>query len=166
MAETVLDMIVKDLAPKLNKQIAPCNTKNIAISGGDLGGSHNLKAFLYQQTKKGVELGLTEQQAAYIAQQYGSNADTLLAYMENNDTALPLWLYAQLCYSIQHEMVTHPNDFMIRRTGYMFFNIALVRQYKGEILQEMATQLGWTDEQRARYEEQLEQEIIRATTAK
>ncbi|KYG91397.1 glycerol-3-phosphate dehydrogenase [[Bacillus] sp. KCTC 13219] len=166
MAETVLDMIVKDLAPKLNKQIAPCNTKNIAISGGDIGGSRNLKAFIYKQTKKGIEFGLTEQQATYIAQQYGSNADTLLAYMENNDTALPAWLYAQLCYSIQHEMVTHPNDFLIRRTGYMFFHIALVQQYKAEILNEMTKQLGWTSEQRARYEEQLEQEITRATTAK
>ncbi|WP_107841015.1 glycerol-3-phosphate dehydrogenase/oxidase [Metasolibacillus meyeri] len=166
MAETVLDMVIKDLAPKLNKPIASCDTKKIAISGGDIGGSRNLKAFLYKQTKKGVELGLTEQQATYMAQHYGSNADTVLALMQMNDTALPAWLYAQLRYSIEHEMVTHPNDFMIRRTGYMFFNIALVQQYKAEILKEMAKQLSWTEEQHKEYEVELEQEITRATTAK
>ncbi|MCT6926259.1 glycerol-3-phosphate dehydrogenase/oxidase [Metasolibacillus sp.] len=166
MAESVLDMVVKELAPKLNKSIAPCSTKNIAISGGEIGGSRNLKAFLYKQTKKGVELGLTEQQSAYMAQHYGSNVDTVFAYMQDNDTALPAWLYAQLRYSIEHELVTHPNDFMIRRTGYMFFNIALVQQYKAEILNEMAKMLSWTAEQRQQYEGQLEQEITRATTAK
>jgi glycerol-3-phosphate dehydrogenase len=62
-------------------------------------------------------------------------------------------------------MVVHPNDFIIRRTAYMFFNIALVKQYKDAILDEMAKQLHWSAEQRTQYEKDLNLEITRATTA-
>lgn len=68
-------------------------------------------------------------------------------------------------YGIYHEMVIHPNDFIIRRTGYMFFQIAIVQKYKEGILDEMAKQLNWTAVQRKQYEEDVNKEIRRATTA-
>lgn len=166
MAETVLDMVMKDLAPQLNKRVKPSETKHIAISGGDIGGSSRLPSFIEKAAKKGIELGLSEEQAAYLAHHYGSNVDQVFAYLKENNTDLPDALYAQLRYGIEHEMVVHPNDFFIRRTGHMFFNIVLVQQYKTAVLKEMAKQLNWNDEQSALYAEQLEQEIVRATIAK
>ncbi|MGE8005763.1 glycerol-3-phosphate dehydrogenase/oxidase [Lysinibacillus sp. NPDC093216] len=165
MAETVLNMIAQDLEQRFGIASKPCYTKNIHISGGDVGGSQNLHAFVSKRTKMGVDIGLSEEEAKHLAHHYGSNVDTVFEYAKEEHPVLPQGLYAQLQYGIHHEMVVHPNDFMIRRTAYMFFNIALVIQYKEAILDEMAKQLQWSTEQRTQYEKDLNLEITRATTA-
>ncbi|GLC90477.1 glycerol-3-phosphate dehydrogenase/oxidase [Lysinibacillus piscis] len=165
MAETVLNTIAKDLEQQFGIQSSPCTTKHIPISGGDIGGSKKLHAFLYDRTRVGKKLGLSEEEAKFLTQHYGSNVDIVFDYVKEAHPVLPAWLYAQLMYGIEHEMVVHPNDFMIRRTAYMFFNMAAVKQYKDAILDEMAKQLSWSAEQRAQYEKDVEKEITRATTA-
>ncbi len=165
MAETVLNKIAQDLEQRFSISSKPCHTKNIRISGGDVGGSENLDAFVSKRTKMGVEIGLSEEEAKHLAHHYGSNVDTVFEYAKEQHPVLPQGLYAQLQYGMHHEMVVHPNDFMIRRTAYMFFNIALVIQYKDAVLDEMAKQLNWSPEQRAQFEKDLNLEITRATTA-
>ncbi|MCA9725930.1 MAG: glycerol-3-phosphate dehydrogenase, partial [Kurthia sp.] len=88
------------------------------------------------------------------------------AYLAEAPSNLPAGLYAQLQYGLAYEFVQHPNDFFIRRTSDLFFNIQEVIEYKEVILQLMSQQLQWTDNQKALYTEQLELEITRATTAK
>ncbi|MEB2298392.1 glycerol-3-phosphate dehydrogenase/oxidase [Lysinibacillus xylanilyticus] len=165
MAETVLNKIALDLEQRFGITSKPCHTKNIQISGGDVGGSQNLDAFVSKRTKMGVDIGLSEEEAKHLAHHYGSNVDTVFEYAKEKHPVLPQGLYAQLLYGIHHEMAVHPNDFMIRRTAYLFFNISLVIQYKDAILDEMAKQLQWSPEQRTQYEKDLNLEITRATTA-
>ncbi|WP_427109505.1 glycerol-3-phosphate dehydrogenase/oxidase [Lysinibacillus xylanilyticus] len=165
MAETVLNKIAQDLEQHFGIASKPCYTKQIHISGGDVGGSQNLHAFVSKRTKMGTDLGLSEEEAKHLAHHYGSNVDIVFEYAKEKHPVLPQGLYAQLLYGLHHEMVVHPNDFMIRRTAYMFFNIALVKQYKEAVLDEMAKQLHWSTEQRTQYEKDLNLEITRATTA-
>lgn len=165
MAETVLNKIAQDLEQHFGIASKPCYTKQIHISGGDVGGSQNLHAFVSKRTKMGTDLGLSEEEAKHLAHHYGSNVDIVFEYAKEKHPVLPQGLYAQLLYGLHHEMVVHPNDFMIRRTAYMFFNIALVKQYKEAVLDEMAKQLNWSTEQRTQYEKDLNLEITRATTA-
>lgn len=166
MAETVLNQVLKDLETTLNKHVSPCSTKHLPISGGDIGGADQLQGFIQTKAQTAVSVGLTEEEGRYLAQLYGSNVDSVLAYLKENDTQLPNMLYAQLRYGIDHELVTHPTDFFIRRTGFLFFNIAIVKEYKNEVLAEMAKQLNWSDTAYKTYEAELVKEIIRATTAK
>lgn len=165
MAETVLNTITQELKQQFGIQSSPCTTKKIPISGGDIGGSKKLYAFLYDRTRLGKKIGLSEEEAKFLTQHYGSNVDIVFNYVKEEHPILPSWLYAQLMYGIHHEMVVHPNDFMVRRTGYMFFRMAIVKQYKEAILDEMAKQLNWTAQQRTQYEEDVKKEMKRATTA-
>ncbi|PKU50350.1 glycerol-3-phosphate dehydrogenase/oxidase [Lysinibacillus fusiformis] len=165
MAETVLNTIAQELEQQFGIQSSPCTTKKIPISGGDIGGSKKLYAFLHDHTRLGKKLGLSEEEAKFLTQHYGSNVDIVFNYVKEGHPVLPSWLYAQLMYGIHHELVVHPNDFMVRRTGYMFFQMAIVKQYKEAILDEMAKQLNWTAQQRTQYEEDVKKEIKRATTA-
>ena len=91
--------------------------------------------------------------------------DKVFGYLEGNDTSLPPVLYAQLMYAIHHEMAVKPTDFFIRRTGALLFDIATVMEWKEQVMTEMATIFGWTEDQRTRYAEELQQEILCATTA-
>jgi glycerol-3-phosphate dehydrogenase len=165
MAETVLNKIAQDLEQQFGITSTPCKTKHMRISGGEIGGSQNLHAFVSKRTKMGIDMGLSEAEAKHLAHHYGSNVDIVFEYVKEKHAVLPQMLYAQLLYGIHHEMVVHPNDFMIRRTAYMFFNIALVNKYKDAVIDEMAKQLNWSTEQREQYEKDLNTEITRATTA-
>lgn len=165
MAETVLNTITQELEQQFGIKSSPCTTKNIPISGGHIGGSSKFYAFLYDYTRVGKKIGLSEEEAKFLTQHYGSNVEIVFNYVKEGHPILPSWLYAQLMYGIHHEMVVHPNDFMVRRTGYMFFQMAIVQQYEEAILDEMAKQLNWTAQQRTQYEEDVKKEIKRATTA-
>lgn len=165
MAEIVLNKITQDLEQQFGFTSKPCYTKHIHISGGDVGGSKNFHAFASKRTKMGIDMGLSEAEAKHLAHHYGSNVDIVFEFAKAKHLVLPQGLYAQLLYGIHHEMVVHPNDFMIRRTAYMFFNIAIVKKYKDPVIDEMAKQLNWSTEQREQYEKDLNTEITRATTA-
>lgn len=165
MAETVLNTIAQELDQQFGIKSSPCTTKNIPISGGHMGGSNKFYAFLYDHTRLGKKIGLSEEEAKFLSQHYGSNVEIVFNYVKEGHSILPSWLYAQLMYGIHHEMVVHPNDFLVRRTGYMFFQMATVQQYEEAILDEMAKQLNWTAQQRTQYEEDVKKEIKRATTA-
>ncbi|MEK4137280.1 FAD-dependent oxidoreductase [Kurthia sp. FSL E2-0154] len=162
MAEGVINRI----ASSYNRTLAPCQTKQLKISGGDIGGSQNLEKFIDMKVAEGVKHGLTEKEARHLAHHYGANVNQVFAYLAEAPSNLPAGLYAQLQYGLAYEFVQHPNDFFIRRTSDLFFNIQEVIEYKEVILQLMSQQLQWTDNQKALYTEQLELEITRATTAK
>ncbi|NMU97930.1 hypothetical protein HGQ77_05390, partial [Staphylococcus aureus] len=51
---------------------SPCNTKGLAISGGDVGGSKNFDAFVEQKVDVAKGFGIDEDVARRLASKYGS----------------------------------------------------------------------------------------------
>ncbi|MFD0714840.1 glycerol-3-phosphate dehydrogenase/oxidase [Paenibacillus sp. GCM10027626] len=167
MAETVVDLLVSELGKEGSTGYRPCSTRNISLSGGDVGGSAGFPQFVATKTQEGVKLGLDREVAAELAQRYGTNVSRIFALMpqavnEADQYGLPAEVYAALLYGIDHEMTTAPVDFFIRRTGALFFDIAWVRRWKDGVIQAMAAQLSYTEEQIARYTGQLEQALQEA----
>lgn len=105
MAETVLNTITQELEQQFGIKSSPCTTKNIPISGGHIGGSSKFYAFLYDYTRVGKKIGLSEEEAKFLTQHYGSNVEIVFNYVKEGHPILPSWLYAQLMYGIHHEMV-------------------------------------------------------------
>ena len=166
MAEAVVDKIAASLNTEFGVASKPCITKDIPISGGEVGGSKHIQTFISKKIESGVKAGLTHEEADYLAQHYGSNVEKVFSYVANANDTMPKALFAQLQYGIEHELVTTPVDFFVRRTGNMFFNIASVLAHKEAVITHMAQQLNWTDAQLSEYTELLNIEIKRATTAK
>lgn len=166
MAEAVVNKISASLKAEFGVESKPCITKNIPISGGEVGGSKHIQTFISKKTELGVKAGLTKEEAVYLAQHYGSNVEKVFSYVANANDTMPKALFAQLQYGIEHELVTTPVDFFVRRTGNMFFNIASVLAHKDAVIAHMAQQLNWSDAQLSEFTELLNIEIKRATTAK
>ena len=166
MAEAVVNRIAASLQSEFGISSKPCMTKNLPISGGEVGGSAHLQAFIAKKAELAVKAGLTKEEGAYLAQHYGSNVEKVLSYVAKADNSMPKALFAQLQYGIENELVAHPVDFLVRRTGNMFFNIASVLAHKDAVVAHMAKQLQWSEQQTAMFTEQLNIEIKRATTAK
>lgn len=164
MAEKLLDDVSKSLAKETGKKYKPVQTKHLPISGGDIGGSEQLEAFLAKKAKEGNNrFGWTLEEGREMAKRFGSNIDQLFTYAqehkEQNETTLPNSLYAELRYSIQHEAVTTPIDFLLRRTGYLLFDMPYLLEWKDAVVDEMAKQFHWSDDVKQTYIEELNIQI-------
>ncbi|UFJ43419.1 glycerol-3-phosphate dehydrogenase/oxidase [Brevibacillus humidisoli] len=161
MAETVVDLVAAGLQREGQGPFERCRTKNLPISGGDVGGADNLPLFMEAMIVKGEKVGLTTEQAAMLAGRYGSNVERLYKIIAGSGReaaacGLPADLFAMLEYAITAEMVAKPTDFFVRRTGALFFDIDFVRTWKVAVLAYMAKRLGWTKQQADSYAAELE----------
>ena len=167
MAEDVVDVLVRQFRAESRRTFSPCQTKHLPISGGDIGGSHNLDTFIAEKGKEALEFGLSENEGRILAKRYGTNVNQVFSFAKEaveSDTALPPFVFAQYKYALMEEMIVKPIDFFIRRTGALFFNIDWVRQWKDLVITEMAKDLKWTEEEKMMYTEELAVELRDAVT--
>ena len=161
MAEKIVDLIVQQLEAEYSRTYRPCTTKKMPLSGGDLSGSKHFEAYIEKSIEKGMAHGLSQQESEQLARLYGTNIDQVLAYTKDA-SSLPKAVHAQLLYGIHHESVAKPVDFFIRRTGALFFHIAMVEAYQEAVIDEMQRLLGWKEDQKALYIQELEAELKNA----
>ncbi|MEH7354608.1 glycerol-3-phosphate dehydrogenase/oxidase [Neobacillus drentensis] len=169
MAETIVDLLAEKFQSEEGKDFPACQTKFMPISGGDVGGSMNFNAFVASKIAKGLESNLTREDAEQLTRIYGSNVDLVfdLLKLNQSDTGkygLPLFLFAKLVYGIEEEMVATPIDFFHRRTGDILFNIDLVKKWKEQVIDYMNDKLNWTDKDKKKYMQSLEDVLTSAVT--
>lgn len=166
MALEIVDLLAKRLKQEYSLKFADSKTKNTPISGGDVGGSKNFENYVNRKVQEGKALGLSTDVAHNLASKYGSNVDKLFAIAQltnEKDLNIPLELYVQLVYSVQNEMVYKPTDFLIRRTGKLYFDINTVKQYKQAIIDELDKLLNYTAEQKNEFSKEVDEAIEEAT---
>lgn len=163
MAENVVNLVSKELSATHQVAYKPCQTIHFPISGGDIGGSAKYESFIDKKAKEAVQFGLTEIEGRILAGKYGTNVDHLFQYAKDYEVSeenqLTPFVYSQLMYAIENEMVVKPVDFFIRRTGSVFFHIEWAKKWKDPVINKMKTILGWTPEQTNEYTAELEKEI-------
>jgi len=169
MAETIVDLVAKLLKEEENEAFSPCRTKNLPISGGDFGGSTNFESFVTKKVEQGEKLGFSRKQSERLVRLYGTNVDRVFELAVElkkvrDEFQLPIDVLAQLQYALEEEMVVKPEDFFIRRTGSLFFEIHSVHQWKESVIQYMAKNLEWTEEEQNRYRKELETYLHDAVT--
>ena len=161
MAETIVDLLAEKFAKEDGLSFTGCQTKNLPISGGDVGGSANLDSFVDKQLEAGLKVGFTEEEARRLAYQYGSNAPALFQLAaehkkEADQYGLPLELFAKLIYGIQYEAAATPVDFFNRRTGAILFDIHIVHNFKENVINFMRDQFSWNEQQTEAFTLELE----------
>ena len=167
MALEIVDLLAKRLKQEYGLKFESCATKNLKISGGDVGGSKNFEHFVEQKVDAAKGFGIDEDVARRLASKYGSNVDQLFNIAQTapyHDSKLPLEIYVELVYSIQQEMVYKPTDFLVRRSGKLYFNIQDVLDYKNAVIDVMADMLNYSETQKEAYTEEVEVAIDEART--
>ncbi|WP_010096390.1 glycerol-3-phosphate dehydrogenase/oxidase [Ornithinibacillus scapharcae] len=168
MAESIVDLVGKQLQEEEGRTFPSTQTKELRISGGDVGGSAGFENYVNQKLKRGIDLGIEKELVEHLVRKYGSNIDIIfdiyqneksVAQAENIDPAV----FAVLRYAIDYELVYKPTDFFIRRTGAMFFDIAWVREHKNSVITYMSKVFNWSNEQTKEYTEELEKLMYEAT---
>ena len=77
MADTVVDLVAKRIQENGGKAYGACVTKNLPISGGQVGGSGQFPDFVRKQAEIGAAQGIDRKLAEQWARMYGSNVSEL-----------------------------------------------------------------------------------------
>nr|WP_263313429.1 glycerol-3-phosphate dehydrogenase/oxidase [Mammaliicoccus sp. Marseille-Q6498] len=165
MAQDIVDLLSKRLKEEYKLSFKACNTKNTYISGGNVGGSKNYESFVESKVAEAKNYNLSEDVARYLARKYGSNVDEVFEIAHAAQVAdlnLPIEVYAEVVYSIQKEMVHKPTDFLVRRSGRLYFDIEYVLTHKDAIVEVMAKMLNYDADTKRVYKQELEKAITEA----
>ncbi|WP_142423249.1 type 1 glycerol-3-phosphate oxidase [Enterococcus durans] len=160
MAEGALKLIRQLLKDEYGVTAKEIDSKHYPVSGGDFDPT-KLEETVEELTKIGIEAGLAEEDASYIADFYGTNAKKIYALAKDMTPypGLSLAESARLRYGLEEEMVLAPGDYLIRRTNHLLFERDQLDAIKQPIIDAIATYFAWSPEEKKRQESRLEELI-------
>lgn len=160
MAEGALKLIRQLLKDDYRMSVKEIDLKHYPVSGGDFDPT-KLEETVEELTKIGVESGLAEADAKYIADFYGTNAKKIFALAKEMTPyeGLSLAESARLRYGLEEEMVLAPGDYLIRRTNHLLFERDQLDAIKQPIIDAIASYFAWSAEEKKRQEAHLEELI-------
>jgi glycerol-3-phosphate dehydrogenase len=150
MAERVTDLVSKNLKNKFNKKTASCTTDKIIISGGDFTSPESVPLYIEELAHKLKTIGLGRTEAEYLVRVYGTQSEMVydkIIEEYNGKAGEEAMIRGELWFCIQHEALYHASDFLLRRTGRIYFDISSVDRYKEVVLLEMQKALQWNEAQ-------------------
>lgn len=151
MAERVVNLVIKKHFE--DRELAPCRTDQINLAGHGFANVKDVKKLTENVSKNLRALGMQDAAARYLVETFGMQANEIVNTADTLDKSQPelTLLKAQLFYCLRNEMVCNLQDFFVRRTGLIYFDIHQVEKWKEEIAKECAAFLGW-DSTRAAFE--------------
>lgn len=128
MAERVLNLIEQKW-PKPHR-FSPCKTENLVLKGSEFESDEAVKTYVEHKIGEAKQLGLSPLTIQEWVYRYGKNTDEIIEFafllaQKNTDT-VKLEMLAELKYGIEFEAVHQLVDFLLRRTGRMYFNRPLL----------------------------------------
>lgn len=165
MSEKVVDQVMLELSIEEGRDYRKSATKNLILSGGDVGGGDIFDQFVAEKVEVGTHLGLDSLTADALVHRYGSNVDEVYSYLKaSQGSALEPVDYLMLHYGLEHEMVIKPIDYLLRRSSQLLFDSEHAKAVKELIVDEMAEYYDWDEAVRAEYLDEVEQQITASTT--
>ncbi|WP_298237321.1 glycerol-3-phosphate dehydrogenase/oxidase [uncultured Algibacter sp.] len=168
MAYRALEAVLKTYHTKEEvSDFKASTTETIALVNPPLKSEDEVIAYQLKIEKLLSNQGITDGYYAwYLASSYGKQADIIVekakAFKSNN--ALENLVRAELWYGIHHEMINTLNDFFIRRTGRLYFDIESVKKYMNIISKDCSNYLNWDVDKTQSEIEKLNLSLKDATT--
>lgn len=153
MAERVTNVVVKRLEKNgLIEDRPNCLTANIRLVGNGFHDAEAVEDYIHLLASEHVALGLDEQNAAYLVYNYGKQSDEILekAYSLQSSYEENALVVAELDFCLRNEMVTRLQDFLIRRTGRLYFDRPSIMPIFADCLDYAASFLGWDAQEKDR----------------
>lgn len=170
MAERVVDYAVNQMLQKGHPKPWYCITDHITLAGGDMPGNQSIKQYIEFRAGESKQIGLDKNKVKELVYKYGTGVEEILEIafslhpeMTNAEERI---LFAELQYAIDNEMTVTLNDFLIRRTGMLYFARAKAGSVYKQVAGWMANILKWSPETMQKNIEAFEAEYKRVTVFK
>lgn len=143
MAQRSVDIVCRELRKEENQHCKRCTTDKIVLSGGDI--SETLTDFTERMYTESKQIMADFDQVKDLVLRYGSNTEKIIEiaynlFKEIEDSYERL-IAAEVKYAVEQEMVCALEDFMILRTGRLYFHpqdldkdLPLVKKYLAKYL--------------------------------
>ena len=147
MAERVVNLVVKKHFEQT--RLADCKTQHLKLTANPFNNIKEVRTFTASLAQKLKNYNFDTHTPQYLVENYGQQVVLILDLWEDRnpkeDPELSL-LKAELFFCIRYEMVCTLQDFFVRRTGLINFDIQKVIRWKNDIAQACKAQLHWKDE--------------------
>ena len=142
MAERTVDLALRQLESEEEQPFILSRSSSRKLAGGRF---HSFKAFVSEVG----ETELNEEELSGLFHKYGENALEIISNIDwkNEDRTLAI-LLAELKYSVENEMITELSDFLIRRTGRLYFEKPIADKYADQLNEELTKLLNFSEEQK------------------
>jgi len=167
MAFRALESVLKSYLKENTNRFLESTTESISLVHPPLTSNDDVKAYQQEIESHLTRLGIKDTYYSwYLCASYGKQADIILEKSKtfSSTNALENLIRAELWYSVNFEMVNCLNDFFIRRTGRLYFDIESIHKFKSVIIKDMATLLNWDIQRLLKEEEKLNLAIQDSTT--
>ncbi len=161
MAERVVNRIARKMEEDYDTAAGECRTDEIPLCGSDFSRFKQVEEYIGEVAGVLEPEGFERYQAWYLVTNYGKQTGKILENyrnLKNGDAAWRL-LKAELLFGLQHEMVQNPMDFLIRRTGRLYFDIDSVRKYQDQVIEVCAEKLKAGANSRAAWKAEMERQL-------
>lgn len=166
MANDTFETIDQELEHK-GQSFSSVDTADIPLSGGDLPNEITFEDYVKEQAALGVKLGLTEEDASYLANYYGTNVEKVFGLFDKASvSSLQLRFALQLEYALEYEMTISPVDFFARRTETLLFDTEKTFELKEAVITKFEKRFNWTTEEKEKWTKELNEKIEETTLAK
>lgn len=157
MAERVVTLICKKM--NINK---PCLTVNLTLTGGEFDSQEDFDKFINLRAGEVKDINVSAQHINLLAHRYGTNLNAIIekAYDLAPTLKDPIERIeaAEVWYAVHFEMVNNLCDYIVRRTGRLYFERPSIEALLPIWTKHLAAALGWNDTQTAQALAEFERE--------
>lgn len=141
MAERVVDVVADKLDKDFSIVTKECTTEKIGLVGGPWKNYKEVKEYISSLNLKLNKEGFTDYTGWYLISVYGKQTEQILQIYKtlSGDNCHSRLVRAELLFCAEFELLLTPQDFFIRRTGKMYFDIESVKELLDVVLKEHQT---------------------------
>lgn len=166
MAERVVNLVIKKHFG--DRDLKRCFTQQIFLTPNHIQKQGKVEEYIHIVEANLKPYPLSGYTAKYLVESYGRQADEILSQFGKPEYELAELelLKAEAWFSITHEMSTGLEDFFVRRTGLLYFDIAKVIRHKRAVAEYFQALLKWSGAKTEKEIENIEQLINSVTQFK
>ena len=145
MAERIVDLAIQQMGKEGLKVKGESMTKEIRLTPDPFDSNAEVKTYIDSVGELCREKGLEAYVAEYLVTTYGKQSHEILSNLKTGNQFTPQQslVLAELDFCLKSEMIQRLDDFFIRRTAKLFFDIHQVNEVKELACNFMSEKLGW-----------------------
>jgi len=162
MAKKTVDLVAKRLKSR-GKLFESCITASQILVGGDFSNEDEIARYIEQQIGEAKQIEVPPSLVRQWVYRYGKETERIV------ELGYEIWpsiktkglvpIIAEMYYCVEEEMVLHPCDFWIRRTGTLFFNFPNLAKSFETFYPYLAGYLNYSETQKKEFEYQFYAEM-------
>ncbi len=161
MADRVVNVVADKMNDDYNVKFKTCATENIGLVGGPWKNYKEVKNYISSLNLKLKKEGFDDYTGWYLTSVYGKQTEQILQIynvLGEGDCHSRL-VRAELLFCAKFELLLTPQDYFIRRTGKMYFDIESIKQLLEVVLKEYQAVFKTDDFKIGQYRKELLLEI-------